>query len=61
MAQLSGELHTDDGTTSGQPADGDYACPLCDRTEDDHDEVYSHLMINHRKSALSTALLETGE
>jgi hypothetical protein len=34
------------------------ACPLCGLT-DDPDDVYRHLQVAHRKSAISEALLDT--
>lgn len=36
----------------------DHECPLCDVTCRDRAEVYTHLMTGHRKSAISSALLD---
>lgn len=35
-----------------------YECPLCDHAEPAETDVYSHLMVSHRKSTLSDALLD---
>lgn len=36
-----------------------YACPLCGFSRETRDAVYSHLVVSHRKRAISSALLET--
>ncbi|MFB6301484.1 MAG: hypothetical protein ABEH78_01280 [Haloferacaceae archaeon] len=38
--------------------DHGYECPLCGLTSTETDEIYTHLMTSHRKSAVSTALLD---
>ncbi len=35
-----------------------YGCPLCNCGADSEDDIYCHLLVSHRKSALATALLE---
>lgn len=41
-------------TTAGHT----YACPLCSCSADSENDIYCHLMVSHRKSALAGALLE---
>jgi hypothetical protein len=35
-----------------------YGCPLCNCGADSEDDIYCHLLVSHRKSALVDALLE---
>ncbi|KAA9399164.1 hypothetical protein Har1130_13245 [Haloarcula sp. CBA1130] len=35
-----------------------YGCPLCNCGADSEDDIYCHLLVSHRKSALVAALLE---
>ncbi|WP_200830839.1 hypothetical protein [Haloarcula mannanilytica] len=35
-----------------------YGCPLCNCGADSKDDIYCHLLVSHRKSALADALLE---
>ncbi|EMA00636.1 hypothetical protein C437_17587 [Haloarcula vallismortis ATCC 29715] len=35
-----------------------YGCPLCNCGADSEDDIYCHLLVSHRKSALANALLE---
>jgi|GEM_PF-1339834 len=35
-----------------------YGCPLCNCGADSEDDIYCHLLVSHRKSALADALLE---
>lgn len=39
-------------------ASSTYACPLCNCGADNEDDIYCHLLVSHRKSALADALLE---
>lgn len=36
----------------------DYPCPLCDCAARTTDDLYSHLVVSHRKSRLARALLD---
>lgn len=36
-----------------------FTCPLCGRTTDTRTEVYHHLLVGHRKSAITDELLGT--
>lgn len=38
--------------------DHGYECPLCGLESSELNDIYTHLMTNHRKSAISNALLE---
>jgi len=38
-----------------------YACPLCNCGADSEDDIYCHLLVTHRKSALADALLERAD
>jgi hypothetical protein len=53
---------TPDATRAEAAADGDesdpHDCPLCDHADVTEADVYSHLMVTHRKSTLSEALLD---
>lgn len=35
-----------------------HACPLCGYTDETRDSVFTHLLLSHRKRAISSALLE---
>ncbi|GAB3665516.1 hypothetical protein [Halopiger thermotolerans] len=35
-----------------------HACPLCGYTDESRDSVFTHLLLGHRKRAISSALLE---
>ncbi len=35
-----------------------YGCPLCNCGADSEDDIYCHLLVSHRKSAVVGALLE---
>jgi len=37
--------------------DQQFRCPLCELTASDDDDIYRHLMVSHRKSELSTLLM----
>ena len=39
-------------------SEGGYACPLCGFSREARDAVYTHLVLGHRKRAISSALLE---
>lgn len=39
----------------------EFECPLCELTTDTQTDVYRHLMVSHRKSAVSRALIETSD
>jgi hypothetical protein len=58
MSQSLPEVVPDDTATHNDTAQR-HGCPLCDQTGDSEDAVYRHLMVNHRKSELSSMLLET--
>ena len=34
-----------------------YECPLCNCGADSEDDIYCHLLVSHRKSAVVSALL----
>lgn len=38
-----------------------YACPLCNCGADSEDDIYCHLLVSHRKSALADALLDRAD
>ena len=59
MAPSLTEEVIDDAETVTDPAERDHDCPLCDHAADTPTDVYSHLMVRHRKSAVSRALIET--
>ncbi|GAA3859257.1 hypothetical protein GCM10022627_04140 [Haloarcula argentinensis] len=43
--------------TEGAKSDT-YGCPLCNCGADSEEDIYCHLLVSHRKSALVDALLE---
>lgn len=52
-------LTQSDATATGddEAATATHQCPLCEGLAESRDDLYCHLMVSHRKSALSDALL----
>ena len=57
MASLGQSVSTSDDATTADIG----TCPLCAETALDLDDIYRHLMVNHRKSELSRLVLTFAE
>ena len=42
---------------TGSDTDASVGCPLCEQTAEHRTDIYRHLMVNHRKSELSSTLV----
>jgi hypothetical protein len=49
-----------EGATERRP-DETTSCPLCSLDTATETDIYSHLLVSHRKSAIASALLEATE
>lgn len=52
--QVSGQERTSGESDAARAA---HDCPLCSRTEATRSDVYGHLLVEHRKSAITAELV----